>query len=72
MFALDGIDPRGWTAADRAAVAYLLAKQNTTDKTALRELYELADDRKALAVLDRQIMGQPETVEVTDVRPRHG
>lgn len=66
VFVLDGLDPRSWSAADRAAVAYLLLKrQYRDDPTALRELLLLADDKAAVADLDRQIMGQAKTI-VTD------
>lgn len=64
-FALAGVDWRSWSAADRAAVAYRLAKQRTTDPKALRTLYELVDDKDAIAELDRSNMGQARTVETT-------
>jgi hypothetical protein len=73
MFALEGIDWRGWSAADRAAVAFLLLKrQNRDDPTMLRELFVLVEDSDAVAELDRQMMSQPRQVEATNVRPRHG
>lgn len=63
MFALEGIDWRGWTAADRTAVAYLMLKRQNKDNPAgLRELYELVGDKAALAALDRSIMGQSQTI----------
>lgn len=66
QFALEGIDWRGWTAADRVAVAYLmLQRQNADDKTALRSLYELVEDKHALAALDNQTIHGSQTV-VTD------
>jgi hypothetical protein len=73
VFALDGIDPRSWSAADRYAVAYLMLKrQYASDPHLLRELYELVGDKNALAALDRATMHQPAQVEVSDVRPRNG
>lgn len=67
------MDWRSWSAADRTAVAYLMLKrQYRNDPHALRELYELVGDTDAIAALDRQIMGQGSSVEVTDVRPRNG
>jgi hypothetical protein len=66
VFALDGIDWRGWSAADRTAIAYLLLKrQHHNNPTVLRELYELAGDTAALAELGRQGMGQDSTIETT-------
>lgn len=66
QFALKGIEWRSWSAADQAAVSYLmLQRQYADDKTALRSLYELVEDRDALAELDRTIMGQSQTI-VTD------
>lgn len=66
QFALAGIDWRSWTAADRAAVTYLMLKRQCADDTAaLRELLLLADDREAVAELDRNIMNQNRTI-VTD------
>lgn len=61
MFALEGIDWRAWTAADRCAVAFLMLKRQykaSGDNGSLRELYLLVEDRNAVAELDRQIMGQ--------------
>lgn len=66
MFALSGVDWRSWSAADRAAVGYLLLRrQHADDVTALRELYELADDTEGLAALARQNLGQGHTIETT-------
>lgn len=62
MFALEGINWRAWTAADRAAVAYRLLKQTLTGDD-LRGLYELVGDRSAIAALDREIMGQAPTIQ---------
>lgn len=65
MFSLDGLDWRSWTAADRAAVTFLLLKRQyktAGDHQALRELFTLVDDKAALAALDREIMGQPTTL----------
>lgn len=73
MFALDGIDWRAWSAADRSSVAYLLLKrQYAGDPHLLRGLYELVGDTDALAALDRGILGQPAQVEVPDVGVRRG
>lgn len=69
MFALEGIDPRQWTPADRCAVSFLLLKRayrSAGDMAGLRNLYELVEDREALAALDREIMGQGRQVEVTN------
>jgi hypothetical protein len=64
QFALAGIDWRSWTAADRAAVTYMmLRRQYAGDHAALRELFELADDRDALAALARANMGQTPTIQ---------
>lgn len=66
MWALDGVDWRSWTAADRAAVCFLLLKkQYRDDVPALRELLLLVEDKEAVAELDREIMGQTATI-VTD------
>jgi hypothetical protein len=57
------LDWRSWTAADFAAVGYLLLRrQHANDPDALKELYELADDQDALAALAREIMGQSSTI----------
>lgn len=64
VWALDGVDWRGWTAADRAAVTYVMLKrQHSSDPQALRELYEMVGDTAALATLDRSIMGQTKTIQ---------
>lgn len=68
MFALDGLDWRSWTAADRAAATYLLLKRqyrSTKNLDALRELFLLAGDVEAVAALDREKMGQTPTIETT-------
>jgi hypothetical protein len=66
VFALDyGVDPRSWSAADRAAIAFLLLKREyRNDTDSLRELFLLVDDKAAVAAIDRQKMGQPDRVEV--------
>jgi hypothetical protein len=50
----------------------LLQRLLKDDHKALRELYELVEDKDALAALDRETLHQPAQVEVTDVRPRNG
>lgn len=75
MFALDGLNPRSWTAADRASVAYLLWQRSakaSNDGDALRELFTLTDDHAALGALDREIMGQTAQVEVQPMGVRRG
>lgn len=66
QFALTGIDWRSWSAADQASVSYLLLqRQYATDKASLRDLYELAGDKEAVAEIDRSNMGQPPKIETT-------
>jgi hypothetical protein len=66
-FALAGIDWRSWSAADHAAVGFLLLKRHFAgDSVALRALFELVEDTAAVAAIDRVSMGQPDRVEVRD------
>lgn len=68
VFALDGVDWRSWTAADRTAVAFLLLKRQhkrAGDTGALRELLLMVGDNAGVAVLDRQLMGQTPSIETT-------
>lgn len=66
-FALAGVDWRSWSAADRVSATYVLLKRNLRgDTDALRNLYTLTGDKNALAVLDREIMGQ--TPQITTSR----
>lgn len=68
MFAVDGVNVHTWTAADQVAVSYQLLRRRFRaegDTTLLRELFELADDKDALAALDREVMGQPRRLETT-------
>lgn len=68
MFALDGLDWRSWTAADRISATYLLLKRHyrsTGDLDGLGDLFELVGDREGLAELARTKMGQTRTIETT-------
>jgi len=57
VFALDGINWRSWSAADRVSATYALLLR-TLDGDGLRELHTLMGDKEAIAVLDREKMGQ--------------
>lgn len=66
MFALDGIDWRSWTAADRVAATFLLLKRQykrSGDTQALRDLYLLVGDKAAVAAIDNQIIHGGQTVQ---------
>lgn len=66
-----GLDWRSWSAADRAAVVYiLLQRANRDDTDELRKLYELVGDTAAVAAIDRDRMGQEPSVPVRDVGVR--
>jgi hypothetical protein len=72
-FALAGLDWRSWSAADRAAVTFLMLKrQHGDDPVALRALYVMVDDTEAVAEMDRQKMSQPAQVAVQTVGVRRG
>lgn len=60
--AISGVDWRSWSAADRVNATYLLLKRNL-DTDGLRELYRFVGDKNALAAMDREIMGQPSTIQ---------
>lgn len=62
--ALAGVEWRTWSAADRVSATYVLLKRNLSGD-ALRDLYELVGDKDAVAAMDRETMGQPAQVEVT-------
>lgn len=65
VFALEGLDPSGWSAADRCSLTYrMLVREASGD--ALRGLYDLVDDREAVAAFDRDRMGQGEQVEIAE------
>lgn len=70
MWALEGADWRTWTAADRAAVIFLLLKRVTKDPQEMRDLFELVEDYDAVAAVDREKMGQTSQIEVPDVAVR--
>lgn len=70
MWALEGADWRSWSAADRAAVVFLILKRIAKEPQERRELFELVEDYEAVAAIDREKMGQSSQVEVPDVAVR--
>lgn len=71
MFALEGVNWRAWSAADRVAATYVMLVRRA-DRDQLRVIYELTGDTEALGVLDREVMGQTGGVELTDVGVARG
>jgi hypothetical protein len=63
VFALDGVNWRVWSAADRVSATYALLLR-TLDGDGLRALHTLMGDKAAVAALDREKMGQTEQLQL--------